>query len=62
MAEGISDEAEAWLRTQDAMEHCAFDEEGCCGSPEDHDFCGMCPKASAEHPDRNGGWPGKGKA
>lgn len=55
----VSDEAAGFLRGHDAMEHCAYDEEGCCGSPADDDYCGMCPLASVEHPDRSGGWPGK---
>lgn len=37
---------------------CEFYGDGCCGDPDEHDYCGQCPLASAEHPDRNGGYPG----
>lgn len=46
-------------RCSRASQECFFDTEGCCGDPADHDYCGLCPLATAEHPDRNGGWPGK---
>jgi hypothetical protein len=42
----------------DDLDKCMFDTTGCCGDPAEHDYCGGCPRASAEHPDRGGRWPG----
>lgn len=51
----VSDEAAAWLAAQ--PEPCVYDTTGCCGDPADHDYCGGCPLATVQHPDRNGGYP-----
>jgi hypothetical protein len=54
-----SDDDDLCGRCSIASQECSFDTDGCCGDPAEHDYCGMCPLATAEHPDRNGAWPGK---